>query len=276
MELVPRLSATNVKVTFPLHIAESRSFKIKIGQLLGAHRGTGRKYKSALNNISFTLRSGDRLGIVGANGAGKSTLIKTLLGTYEPEAGRIIRIGKVAGLISARTGMDPERSGYQNIYRRGMQAGLSRTEIDAFVPKILEFADLGDDIYRAVRTYSSGMGARLGFAIATSMSAQIYIMDEWIGAGDARFVEKAQERIEAMFNEEHILVLATHVDALIKRWCNKVLVLHHGEQIALTGVTEGLDIKNRILDNEPVESILSDYNANNVVPLQGKVIGGQT
>jgi len=260
MEITPRLSATHVRVAFPLHIAESRSFKNKVGELVGIRKRLGRRYKVALQDISFTLRSGSRLGIIGANGAGKSTLINTLLGTYEPEVGKIIRIGKVAGLIAAGTGMDPERTGFQNIYRRGKQAGLTKTQIDKFVPKILEFADLGDDIYLPIRTYSTGMGARLGFAIATSMSAQIYILDEWIGAGDARFVEKAQQRVEEMFHEEHILVLATHVDALIKRWCNIVLVLHEGRQIALTDVPTALEIKNRILQSEPIPQILKDFN----------------
>lgn len=250
----PRLSATNLQVAFPLRQSESKSFK----RTLSGNRGAGR-YKLGLDNISFTLRSADRLGIVGSNGAGKSTLIETLIGTYEPTRGRVLRIGRVAGLISARAGMIVDDSGMANIYRRGRQAGLTRDQIDAYMPKILEFAALGDDIHRAVRTYSSGMSARLGFAIATCMSAQIYIMDEWIGAGDARFVDKAQERIEAMFEEEHILVLATHVDALIKRWCNQVLVLHEGRQVALTDVPIGLDIKNRILKDEPINEILASH-----------------
>lgn len=259
MEIIPRLSASNVRVSFPLHISETRSFKSLLGEVMRFRVGRNRKYKLGLSNVNFTLRSGDRLGIVGPNGAGKSTLINTLMGTYEPEVGRIVRIGKVAGLISARTGMDIERTGYDNIYRRGRQAGLTLEQIDGYVPKILDFADLGDDIHRPVRTYSTGMGARLGFAIATCMSAQIYILDEWIGAGDARFVDKAQERIEAMFAEEHILVLATHVDAMIKRWCNKVLVLHEGQQIALTDVPTGLDIKTRIMQGEAVNKILTDH-----------------
>lgn len=259
MDIIPRLSATNVRVSFPLHITETRSFKNLLSEALRFKLGRNRRYKLGLNNVTFTLRSGDRLGIVGANGSGKSTLINTLLGTYEPEVGRVTRIGKVAGLISAQTGMDLERTGYQNIFHRGLQADLTVAQIESYVPKILEFADLGDDIHRPVRTYSSGMRARLAFAIATCMSAQIYIMDEWIGAGDARFVDKAQERIEAMFDEEHILVLATHVDSLIKRWCNLVLVLHEGQQVALTDVPTGLAIKDRILKDEPINQVLADY-----------------
>lgn len=259
MPLIPRLSATNVTLSFPLSLSETRSFRSQITRVLtGKFRRE--RYKIGLSDVTFTLRSGDRMGIVGANGAGKSTLIQTLLGTYEPQTGRVVRVGKVAGLISARVGMDQDRSGLYNVYRRGRQAGLTTEQIDVYLPKILEFADLGEDINRAVRTYSSGMGARLGFAIATCMSAQIYIMDEWIGAGDARFVDKAQQRIEAMFEEEHILVLATHVDAMIKRWCNSVLVLHEGRQIALTDVARGLDVKNRILKGEPVNVVLADNN----------------
>lgn len=254
----PRLSATNLQVAFPLDLAETRTFRSSVGRAVTGRWNSGR-YKLGLDNVNFTLRTGDRLGIIGANGAGKSTLIQTLIGTYEPTQGRVIRIGRVAGLISASAGMAVDDSGMANIFRRGRQAGLSRDEVESFVPKILDFASLGDDIHRAVRTYSTGMSARLGFAIATCMSAQIYIMDEWIGAGDARFVEKAQERIEAMFEEEHILVLATHVDALIKRWCNQVLVLHEGRQIALTDVPTGLDIKFRILKGEPVAKVLSDH-----------------
>jgi len=259
MQITSRLSVTNVKVAFPLHISETRSFKNKLGEIVRFRIRAKRRYKVALQNINFTLRSGDRLGIIGANGAGKSTLINVLLGIYEPEVGKVIRIGKVAGLIAAGAGMDPERTGYQNIYRRGRQAGLTEKQIDQYLPKILDFADLGTDIDLPVRTYSTGMSARLGFAIITSMSAQIYILDEWIGAGDARFVDKAQERIEAMFDEEHILVLATHVDALIKRWCNIVLVLHEGRQVALTDVPRALDIKNRILREEDVNEVLASH-----------------
>ncbi|MBL4854262.1 ABC transporter ATP-binding protein [bacterium AH-315-J19] len=259
MKITSRLSVTNVKVVFPLFISETRSFKNKVGEMLRFKKRSKRQHKVALQNINFTLRSGDRLGIIGANGAGKSTLINVLLGIYEPEVGKVVRIGKVAGLIAAGTGMDPERTGYQNIYRRGRQAGLTEKQIDRYLPTILEFADLGSDIDLPVRTYSSGMSARLGFAIVTSMSSQIYILDEWIGAGDARFVDKAQERIEGMFHEEHILVLATHVDALIKRWCNIVLVLHEGRQIALTDVPQALDIKNRILRKEDINEVLASH-----------------
>ncbi|GLQ24712.1 ABC transporter ATP-binding protein [Algimonas ampicilliniresistens] len=255
----PRLSATDLQVAFPLGLAESRTFRASVGNMLRGNP-TKDQFKLGLYDVNFTLRTGDRLGIVGANGAGKSTLIQTLIGTYEPTKGRVIRIGRVAGLISAKTGMVVDDTGMSNIYRRGRQAGLSREAIEGYLPKILDFAALGDDIDRAVRTYSTGMSARLGFAIATCMSAQIYIMDEWIGAGDARFVDKAQQRIEAMFDEEHILVLATHVDALIKRWCNQVLVLHEGRQIALTDVATGLDIKNRILKDEAVNTVLASHN----------------
>ena len=232
---------------FPEHLDASRSATQSGLQLLRGQAGPQRRYRTVLRDITFHARPGDRIGLVGANGAGKSTLLCALAGIYEPESGMIFRRGRMAALLNTMLGMDPYLTGLENIFLRGIHMGCSRRDMAERAEEIIAFAELEDDILRPIKQYSSGMLARLAFAISTSVKADIYLLDEWIGAGDARFFDRAQERVQNLIHARSILFLASHSDALIQQWCNKVMVLHKGRQVMLTDVDVGLVVKNRIL-----------------------------
>ena len=247
----PYIYARGVHINFPLHLDESRSFRKTLVDIMSL-RSSNRSYKAALSNISFTAKPGDRIALVGSNGSGKTTLLRTLNGVYQPSQGVIYRRGHTAAMINNTMGMDFFLSGLENIYLRGTFLGFTKREMEKRVDDIVDFAELGDDIFRPVRHYSSGMLARLAFGIATTVRAEIYLMDEWIGAGDARFFKRAQKRIENMFTDDTILILASHSDALCQTWCNKGLVLEKGHPYLFSDINHCIDVKNRLMMGEQV------------------------
>ena len=182
----------------------------------------------ALDDISFTLKQGDRLGLVGHNGAGKTTLIRVLAGIYEPTAGSLRMVGRNVPMFDIGLGMDEEASGYENIRIRGLILGLTPEEIDARVPEIAEFAELGDYLELPIRTYSSGMLLRLVFSIAASIHGDIILMDEWIAVGDAQFRKKTHDRLQEITARSGIVVLASHDHGLLRDTCNLGLYLDGG------------------------------------------------
>jgi ABC-type polysaccharide/polyol phosphate transport system ATPase subunit len=183
------------------------------------------RYVTALDGISFSLQAGDRLGLVGPNGAGKTTLLKVLYGIYEPTRGTVAMEGRVDALFNISLGFRREATGRRNIELRGLINGWNKDEIDARMEEIIEFSELGDFIDMPFKSYSQGMAARLAFSIATSFKPEILLMDEWIGAGDPSFQEKARKRMAEMAERAGIIVLASHYQPLIERTCNKVLQL---------------------------------------------------
>jgi ABC-type polysaccharide/polyol phosphate transport system ATPase subunit len=190
--------------------------------------GGGRRYVTALDDVSFELRAGDRLGLVGANGAGKTTLLKVLYGIYEPSVGWVETKGRRDALFNIGLGFRNEASGRRNIELRGLINGWSKSEIGQRMDEIIDFSELGDFIDMPVHSYSQGMTARLAFAIATSFEPEILLMDEWIGAGDKNFRDKAKARLEKMVTKAGIIVLASHDNALLQRVCNRIISLEHG------------------------------------------------
>ena len=186
----------------------------------------------ALRQISLTLRDGDRLGIIGRNGSGKSTLLRVMAGVLPATSGRIWSQGTLASILSASAGFEKSASGYENIFLRGMLLGMSRREIEKAVPEILSFANLGDSIHWPLSTYSSGMIVRLAFGVCTSIRPSILLFDEWIGVGDAMFVESAEARLHDMLSQASIMALTTHSEPLMKRFCNKAIVVEGGEIVA--------------------------------------------
>lgn len=187
------------------------------------------RYVQALEDVSFALSSGDRLGLVGGNGAGKTTLLKVLYGIFEPTEGRVVTNGRVDALFNLNLGFRREATGRRNIELRGLINGWSKDEIAGRMDEIIAFSELGDFIDMPFKSYSQGMAARLAFAVATTLDPEILLMDEWIGAGDPSFQEKATERVAALTEKAGIIVLASHNQNLIKRVCNKVLVLEKGQ-----------------------------------------------
>jgi len=183
---------------------------------------------TALDDVSFELRDGDSIGLIGHNGAGKTTLLRAMAGIYHPVKGKIMRDGKTSTVIELGAGMDSELTGYENIFRMGMLLGLTRVEIEKSIPDIKSFTELGDFLAMPVRTYSSGMSMRLMFAVATSVRPDILLVDEMFGTGDANFQERAEERMIKFVNKAKIFVFASHSEELVKKYCDKVFFLDHG------------------------------------------------
>ena len=232
-----RVVATDIAVEFPIYGAQSRSLKntfirAATGGIL-ARDAAQRVVIRALNNISFSFKEGDRVGIVGHNGSGKSTLLRVIAGAYEPTRGTISVQGKVASMLSIAVGMEAEATGLENIHLRGTVMGLKPREIAALTDSIAEFSELGDYLHMPLRTFSSGMYMRLAFAISTSVPADIIVMDEWLSVGDTSFYEKAQQRMQAMIDRSKIMFLASHDEKLIRKNCNTLIRLNHGEMDGL-------------------------------------------
>jgi lipopolysaccharide transport system ATP-binding protein len=197
------------------------------GGVLTAQRG-GHISIEALKNLDLEISAGDRLGIMGHNGSGKSTLLRLLSGIYEPSSGMIERSGSIASLVDISLGINAESTGRENIFLRGKLMGLSKKEIDEKIEEIVAFSELGAYINLPVRTYSSGMLLRLAFSVATSIRADIIIMDEWLSVGDEAFADRAEARLNELVDDSEILVIASHSRDLIEKTCNRVLWLEHG------------------------------------------------
>lgn len=201
----------------------------RVPQTGGTISGSGsRRFVTALDGVSFELQAGDRLGLVGANGSGKTTLLKVLYGIYEPTAGSLDIRGKVDALFNINLGFRPEATGRRNILLRGLINGWTEDQIAERTEEIIEFSELGEFIDMPFKSYSQGMGARLAFAIATTLDPEILLMDEWIGAGDTSFQKKATDRMNELAEKAGIIVLASHSEELLAKTCNKRLELENG------------------------------------------------
>jgi ABC-type polysaccharide/polyol phosphate transport system ATPase subunit len=227
------LTLQNVSVSFPIYQGGTRSFKKRV-----LFRGTGGQLASdandriiveALRNVSLSLKAGDRVALIGSNGAGKTTLLRVMAGVYEPFAGNVSSRGRISPMFDISLGIDHEISGYDNIRLRGLILGLTASEIEKRIPDIAEFTELGDYLDIPVRTYSSGMMTRLTFAVATCFSPEILLMDEWIMAGDASFLAKAQHRVQSFVERANILVLASHSLQICRQWCTTAVWMDRGE-----------------------------------------------
>ncbi len=243
------LTLENVSVEFPVYGGGSRSLKksvIWMGSGGRISRDAGdRVCVQALRDVSFRIDHGDRVGLIGANGAGKTTLLRVLAGVYEPTGGIVRREGHVSPLFDATLGMDMEATGYENIILRGLFLGFSPREIRTRTEEIAEFTELGDYLAMPVRSYSTGMMLRLAFAVSTCIDPEILLIDEWIGVGDAHFLDKAERRMERLVDRSRILVIASHAPDLIRRTCTRAVLLDHGA-VKSTG---------------PVEEVLAQYKA---------------
>jgi ABC-type polysaccharide/polyol phosphate transport system ATPase subunit len=226
----------NVIVDFPIYGLQKSLrkaiFSKVVGGTLAREDNSKRVYVRAVNNLSIKLKDGDRLGLMGHNGAGKTTTLRVFAGIYLPTQGHISINGRVSTLFNTSPGMDMDDTGYENIYTSGLFFGMTPDEITAKLPDIEEFSELGEYLSLPVRTYSTGMLARLGFAVATTIDPEILVLDEGLGAGDARFVDRATRRVEHLIQRTNILVLASHSPTMIKDMCNRVLLLNHGNVIA--------------------------------------------
>jgi ABC-type polysaccharide/polyol phosphate transport system ATPase subunit len=234
----------NVNVDFPIYGAQQRSLRKAIfkratgGSIERDGKNQDRVTVKALNDISLTLHDGDRLGLIGHNGSGKSTLLKLIAGIYQPVSGHIKVDGRVTPLFDAMPGLDGEDSGYENIITSGMLIGMTREQIEAKIPEIEEFCELGEYLSLPVRTYSTGMTMRLGFALVTALDPGVLLMDEGFGTGDLRFAERAEARMKDFIGRSRIMVLASHSDNTIRSMCNKAVLMDAGKIVAFGPVDD--------------------------------------
>ena len=217
---------------------------------LSRNTGTDRINVRALQDVTLEIKDGDRVGIIGPNGAGKTTLLKVLAGIYEPSRGRIASSGRVTALLDATVGLNPDATGRENIILRGMYMDIHPREMRRRVDEVAAFTELGDYLDMPVRTYSSGMMIRLAFGVSTCIPPEILVMDEWLAAGDANFLAKAQKRMEEFVRDANILVLASHSLPLLKDWCNRGILLQHGK-IEMVGTIEDAISAYQQIENRP-------------------------
>ncbi|CDO59343.1 MULTISPECIES: ABC transporter ATP-binding protein [Parvibaculaceae] len=238
-----RVIADMVNVEYPVFDASSQSLRhmlflnhiprssgsVHVGGTL--ERTKHRSFVRALKDVSFTIKDGERVGLIGHNGSGKTTLLRTLAGIYEPATGTMETRGRVMPLFNLTEGMSPDATGRELIMIRSVLLGLSEAETEEITPEVMEFAQLGDYIDLPVRTYSTGMLVRLAFAITTAVTSEILLFDELIGAGDATFVDKAQARLQKFVEKSSVMVVATHSADIMKKWCNRAMVFEHGNMM---------------------------------------------
>ncbi len=228
------ISVEGLSLYFPIIGVDSQSLKRYLKQVaIGggiARRNTNSTHPLlvALRDVSLKLSAGDRLGLIGSNGSGKTTLLRCLAGAYTPDTGSVEVNGRIASLLDLSLGIDASATGLENIRIRGLVAGLTPKEIAAKTDEIAEFSGLGPFLAMPLKTYSSGMQARLAFATATSVEAEVLLMDEWIAVGDAEFRVQAHQRLTSLVERAHILVIASHDPNIIRSLCNKVMRMDHG------------------------------------------------
>lgn len=186
----------------------------------------------ANNDISFTIRRGERVAFFGENGAGKSTLLKMITGVSFPTEGQVIINGRVSALLELKAGFDRDLTGRENIYLRGQILGMSKDEIKAIEPKVIKFAGLGDYIDQPLRTFSSGMKSRLGFALASNVNPDILIVDEALSVGDGPFRAKCRRKVNRLVKTNSTTLLyVTHSTSSAKKFCDRGIVLDNGSLV---------------------------------------------
>lgn len=186
----------------------------------------------ALQNISFSVEDGERVGIVGRNGAGKSTLLRTISRIYEPTAGRVIVNGRIAPLLEIGAGFHPEFTGRENIYFNGAILGYSKEQLREIEDEVINFAELENFIDSPVKYYSTGMYMKLAFSLATTVHPDILVLDELFVGGDAAFVRRGKDRMNKMIDRSRVMVLVSHDQSLLRSLCERFIWLDHGKIIA--------------------------------------------
>ena len=259
------ITLQNVHLDLPIFDVSAISLKKRVLRMGRRNRiaedNTGVVVVRAIDDLSLKLESGDRLGLIGHNGAGKSTLLRVMAGIYPPTAGHIAVQGKTVPLLDISLGMDDQSTGRQNIRLRGLLLGMTDAEIKRKTEDIAEFTELGDYLDLPLRTYSSGMRVRLAFAISTAVEADILLLDEVLGVGDASFQEKANKRLQDLHARAEIVVLAIHSSDTIRKTCNKVLWIERGKVKMFGKVDEVVSAYDKHM-NPPAPTVLRKRIAN--------------
>lgn len=234
------VSAQNVDMAFNLNKEKVDNLKEYFIKLV-THKLEYKKFYG-LKDVSFEVKKGEHLAILGLNGAGKSTLLKTIVGVYKPSSGHVETKGVIAPLLELGAGFDPNYSGRENIYLYGAIMGYDRAFIDKKYDEIVEFSELGNFIEVPVKNYSSGMKARLGFSIATAVEPDILILDEVLSVGDAGFRRKSLAKVKSLFETGVTVLFVSHNIEQVKSICDKAILLEHGKIIAQGDVADVIPV----------------------------------
>ena len=226
---------------------------------------------AALNNVSFNVNKGEILGIIGKNGSGKSTILKIITSVLTPTSGECIVKGKIAALLELGAGFNMEYTGIENIYLNGQMIGFSKEEMDKKLQDIIDFADIGEHIFQPVKTYSSGMFARLAFSVAISVDPDILIVDEALSVGDVFFQNKCYRRFEEFRDKGKTILFVTHDMGSVIRYCNRCVLLNAGKKVGEGKPQEMVDLYKRIMvgqwneneeKNSTIENSIDSTNIN--------------
>lgn len=235
------VKVNELSVKFRIYHDKTPSLKESLAGIFNKNKRKAHSDFWALKDVSFSLNTGDRVGIVGHNGAGKSTLLKALCRVYEPSSGQVTVDGKVAPLLEIGAGFHSDFTGRENIFFNGAILGYTRQQLNAIEAEVIQFAEIEEFIDTPVKYYSTGMYTRLAFSLATAMHPDILILDEIFNGGDAAFKEKATARMKAMIDKANIMIMVSHDIQLVKSLCNRVLWIDHGKLIADGPAEETVD-----------------------------------
>jgi len=205
------------------------------------------KDKEVFSDLSFKIGKGESVGILGKNGAGKSTILKMITGVTFPNSGSVIVNGKVSALLELTTGFDIESTGRENIYFKSYLMGLTKKQIEEKIDAIIEFSELGEYIDQPIRTYSSGMKARLGFSISANIDPDILIIDEALSVGDSKFSKKCNEKVKEIQKAGATILFVSHSTSAIKSFCDKSMLLHQGQLITYGETEEVIKLYNKVV-----------------------------
>lgn len=233
------IQATDVSLSYPVYTTGRQRSLLGLAANRASFGRVARDVRNipvveALRGVTFELRTGDRVAVLGRNGSGKTTLLKLCSGLLQPSSGEFVIEGSRSSMLNAGAGLDLEKTGVDNIDFVGMLLGFSRSDRKVLQDDVADFTELGEFLNLPLRTYSAGMLVRLMFALTTAVERDVLIVDELIGAGDAHFVEKAAERIKGLFERAKILVLATHSQSIAAQMCNRAILIDSG-RVAMDG-----------------------------------------
>lgn len=222
----------------------------RLKESLGLSRQKKYKEHYALHDVSFNVRKGETVGIIGTNGSGKSTILKIITGVLNPTQGDVAVDGRISALLELGAGFNGEYSGIENVYLNGTMIGFSREEIDAKLQDILDFADIGEFIHQPVKTYSSGMFVRLAFAVAINIEPEILIVDEALSVGDVFFQAKCYRKFEEFKEMGKTILFVSHDLSSIGKYCDRVVLLNKGRKLAEGDAKEMVNLYRRVLVNQ--------------------------
>lgn len=223
----------------------------------------------ALHNVSFDVKKGETVGLIGTNGAGKSTMLKIITGVLQPTDGEVEIDGRISALLELGAGFNSEYTGIENVYLNGTMMGYSREEVDAKMKDILDFADIGDFVYQPVKSYSSGMFVRLAFAVAINIDPEILIVDEALSVGDVFFQSKCYAKFDEFKNEGKTILLVSHDLSSVAKYCDRVILLNKGQKLAEGSPKDMINLYKKILTGSSDD--INELTRNHAGELSGSI-----